>query len=409
MDTSSTPPATPGQSATTAFRTAPAHRTEAKFETESEAAEYNAISTFETTAPAPPRTNGAYPNPSPASNPPAVRALYGDLATGELYGELPLVGPVNWSRVLNDAGGASLAIPLSFNIDPRFQWRQAVVWIEDDGLIVKGIIATALTGVDLRADRANLIGPGVYSYMSSDHITQTVTHTGTTADIARRLLESPARAIRLQLSRPNDSNATVTTRRIDGHKFEPVAKAVADLADEANGFDFIDTYHRDQTGPIAVWQPVRKNGQIRSTVFEIGANVEHVSGEIDGSAMIDTALAIGSSNDTDTPSALVSAGRPGVPYTGRSSHTDVTDPTILRARGELELARGAQPITRPKVQLHPGAFPPGSHELGDIIELRGGHGLYQPAGRYRIIQESTTATTGQTLTTATLAPEALYE
>ena len=402
MATATTTFTTSGQSATTTFST-----TE---EPGGPIGDGFVVSDFQTAHAPPPLATGAYPNPAPPSNESNLRVFYGDLGTGELWGELAPIGATTWTRTLNAAGSASIPIALDVELADEFQWRRTAVWIEEDGELVKGIIAEALTGVDLAQNRGTLTGPGIYSFMSHQHVDHTFDYFDRPSEIARGVLAGPAADIRLEIADDNSTFPGKVARNTEAAKFESVAKVVADLVTEAKGFDFIDRYRRDPDGPTAIWQPVRKNGQTRSTVFHIGANVEHAGGEIDATSLVDEAIAVGASNDDDTPHIRVNGNSTAaVRFEARTSHSDTSDTNVLRERANLELARGRNVTIRPSVRIHPGALPVGSWELGDLIDLRGGYGIYQPEGRYRIIETSATADKGQTLTTATLAPAEVFD
>lgn len=368
-----------------------------------------ATSTFDTAHPAP-ITAGGYPTPAQPSNPSPLRVFYGSLHTGELWGELPVAGPMTWTRTLSAAGGASIPIALDTELADQFKWRETAVWVEEHGRIQKGIIATALTGIDVAANRATLVGPGLYDYFNWRLVFRTRAFRSPATNIAEYYLRGPAAAIRMGLGAPAETGAqlAVTT---EGSKFETVAKVVDDLAASANGFDHIDQYDRDDDGrPFAIWQPVSRTGRIRDVALEIGGNVQHAAGEVDASGTVDRVLAVGAANDDDTPTGLARIDRNAdIPYTLRTAHTDTDDPTILRARADHDLARGSQPAIRPTVRLIPGALPADTWELGDLVDLRGGYGLYQPAGRYRIVATSTTASKGQTITDVSLAQAELFE
>lgn len=348
----------------------------------------------------------SYDYNAPASNRPGHRILYGDLRTGKLYGELMPVGTVSWVRTLNESGTASIPIALDTILDDAFEWRQTAIWIEVEGTIRKGIIAQALTSIDLANNRATIVGPGILDYFEHRHINYSHTWTAPAVQIAREVLSVPANSLRVELD--DATFGAPVTRSAVWTKQEPVAKFVADLVADSEGFDVVDRYHfADDGSPSAIWTPLRKSGRYTNLTFDLGVNCEHAGGSIDASAKIDKAIAVGAGNDADTPVASLTGYTNGAPFEARSSHSDITDPTILASRAALDLRRGSDVATRPVIRLLPGVDL--DWYLGDRVGLRGGHGLYQPAGEYRIVQESTTLDSAQTITALSLAPLTLFE
>lgn len=351
-----------------------------------------------------------YPHYAPPSTSSPLRILYGNLRTGDLYGELGTVAPTTWTRVLNAAGNLTVTVPLDTVLDPDFEKKQGAIWVVDGTTVRKGGTWDAVTGIDITNNTATLVAVGFWDYFKHRHILSDFAVTDDASTIAAGVMSNAAHSIRLELA-PNNYPLGALTRNYVGWKAEQIAKAVGDLAAQADvGFDHHDRYLMDDTGrPQAVWQPTTNRGRPRGLILELGANCDLASATDDATSYADTVISIGAGNNANTPINIQSdiTGL-NVPYEYKRTHSDVTDGTTLTNRGAQDLNRRRQPVNRPHVILDPITGPAFDEwDIGDTVELRGGHGLYDATGDYRIIAETSTA--DDTIeTTLTLAPLALF-
>ena len=168
-----------------------------------------------------------------------LRAVYGDLRTGKLLGQLPLTAAA-YSDVFNGAGNLSVTVPLvvndgrgPFDLEP---WN-STLWIFEGTQPLKGgiFLQRQVTG-----ETVTFTGEGFHAYLRRRHVLDGLTLDDDQAAIATALAGPPLEAIGIDIEAPN--TGVTRQRTYPAWENRNVAEAFEQLAAVDNGFDFRYTH-----------------------------------------------------------------------------------------------------------------------------------------------------------------------
>ncbi|MFE2409840.1 hypothetical protein ACFXDE_16005 [Kitasatospora sp. NPDC059408] len=359
------------------------------------------------------------------------RILFVEFVSGDVWGELPAL-EVNFSRVLNAPGEASVKVPLTGPAVRGLPWQalqpwRVLVYVQRGQQILWGgpLVSYA---ADLSSETMTLNAQGLWAYYRRRFITEDrVFLARDQALIARDLIrdfgDGTGNLVRSSGPKALTFDDTYLTgvvrdRSYWRYEWKGVGQMVEDLAQLKDGFDFrLD--HFWQNGRIVnrfVFGP--PTGDPTDFVLEHGANCTVSGISADGTAITTEAVVTGAGDGADQ---LVSSwydllhetdGSRRIPrLTSVQSRVDVTVPATLTAYAQQAIAEGSVPIVIPAVQLHPHAFPSvGDLQVGQLASVRAKVGDWPGhSGRFKVTEIShKVSDTGAAETRLALAPGEVF-
>ncbi len=347
------------------------------------------------------------------------RVLYADVATGLIHGELPLAA-LSWSRVLNGAGHIAARIPLDVGYSDigltqtNLLPGRTALWVERGGVIVKGGIIVGYPTLNLATNSVDIEAQGFHAYYRR-RVLRATKHWFDTEQltIAKELVDVAAADIRVETA--SMTSGVVRTRRYPWWTFQNIGQAVEQLANTDDGFDFHHEYRWDNTTglPTALWTPIYpKTGRDTNIVFDVDANCDYSSVQVDGTGLGNTVITVGAGEgdatvfDVQTDGGQLAAFPP---YEDVNSYTDVVRLETLQEHGRERLKRIAQPITRARVTVRRDAGPQiGTFQPGDRVTFRASQGWWEETGTYRIVGYNVSMGSGEEVVTVDLAPLVVF-
>lgn len=327
------------------------------------------------------------------------RYLLTNVLTGVRLAELPLES-ASYSHVLNAPGafsgvlGLKQPAKLEGVLRTSINLGQVAVYVERDGVIVWGGMLWT-SDADLDAGILALAGEGFHSYFRRRALRaqKVYVQQDQTTQIAKDLIDwaqsIPGGTIGVSTS---DVAATGVLRDRTYEAFERkwIGAEIEALAALDSGFDF--RYEsRWNAGAIQtrLLTQYPATGRPTEIVLEVGKQLAKAGVKTDATSLATNVDAIGAGEGDLGLIATVSDPALLAAYPMLDdvvSFTDVTELPTLDAHARKRLRRGAAPVVIPAVEWQPGLEPVvGSFLPGDIVTVRGSHGIAQVDGRFRVI------------------------
>ena len=333
------------------------------------------------------------------TNPVTYRVLFQDVLSGVIHGELP-AEKFSYTNTLNTPGSASVTIGLNpsvarVNRNTIVTGGATAVYIERNSRFVwSGLVWDGQA--DFAAGTLELKCEGWLSYFRLRHYHATTAFAqADQADIARALIQHAGQygdGSRLGMIEYGIAKTGVKRdRTYKGSEHKSIGEAVEQLAAVINGFDFsFDTTWRgdDLITTFNVHYPAI--GRSRPVTLEQGRNCDITGASIGGKSVITHAFTLGAGDGADQ--VWASAGGPSKVFPrleSVESFSDIKEYGTLKAKAEERARIGASPIVLPSIELYPDSAPGlDDFDLGDALTVRGGHGLVEIDGMWRITEVS---------------------
>lgn len=319
------------------------------------------------------------------------RLLHSEAVSGELLGELPLLG-VDASDELNGAGRFTASMPLD-DVD-TLATGSTVVYLDRDGVILwSGVVWTA--AADYGAGTMTIGGEGLGSYYRKRLITFTTTFSGVEQTAMATNVLSIVEGYGNGLGVVGVPLATGVTRdrTTDANEAKPVGEFIEQLGAVNDGFDIRWRARWDAGVPVReLLFDYPPDGRLLDLVFEVGVNCAVLDYSEDAVDMANYVLGLGAGEGRDKLRRIQSTpvGGTSIPqFDAAVSHLDVTVAGTLDGHVARRLQRGANPVRRVRLQLVPGTVPvPGSFDVGDRVYVRARRGWMNVADYFRIVEIS---------------------
>jgi hypothetical protein len=328
---------------------------------------------------------------------PAYRYLVGDLnpSSGNgLRDEVPF-STVRFSRILNRPGGFAATIPLRHpkatraNLDPG----RTAVHVERDGVIVwSGVLWTARASVEGAA--LDVGGEGWWSYFRRRRLRATKAYAAQDQLAIARDLVNWAQAQQggnVGVVVGSETSGVVRDRTYWHYERKPIGEAVEQLAAVEDGFDFaVDVAYEAGVIVKRLRLHYPRRGRITPLVWDLGANLEGLSQEVDAAraANVVDALGAGEGDSMLIATAADTSQLASYPLLEDTvSLKDVSGPATLQAHAALELANRARPATTLPTLLARQANPDtalGTFLEGDSVRVKASDGWVAVDARMRV-------------------------
>ena len=348
-------------------------------------------------------------DPNNLACPPAtstLRAMWGDLRTGRLLGQFPLIG-ATYSDIYNGAGAIGVTVPLVGPKPIRLEPWRSTLWIEENGKLLKGGIFFSR---QVDGDTVTFTGEGFHSYLRRRHILSSLELDADQSSIAAEIVGPALDDIRADLEAP--LTGVTRVRNYPSWENKNVAEAFEQLAAVDNGFDFRWSHdYRDDGTPGTTLEI-----DYPATGRQTGVTYEHLVGGIeieglatDGSIVANTGIASGVSNDADTP-RFVHSDQAGlsryVPLETVDSYGSVSSLATLAAHARRNVQRRRQPRNSATVVYR---GPDRGERVGDRARIKYNYGIVSEDFEARITEKAPDWTDGQRSTRLTVAPIEAFE
>lgn len=330
------------------------------------------------------------------------RYLLTNVLTGARLAELPLES-ASFSHVLNAPGAFSgtlgLRQPAKLEeiLRTSLNLGQVALYVERDGVIVWGGMLWT-SDADIDAGTLTLAGEGFHSYFRRRalRVQKIYTQQDQTTQIAKDLIDW-AQSIGGGTIGVVTSDVAATgvlrDRTYEAFERKNIGAEVEALAALDGGFDF--RYESRWLSGVGSTIQTRfltsfpATGRPTEIVLEVGKQLAKASVKTDATALATNVDAIGAGEGdlgliaTVSDPALLGA----YPMLDDViSFTDVSELPTLDAHARKRQRRGAAPVVLPAMEWEPGLEPVvGSFLPGDIVTVRGSHGIAKVDGRFRVI------------------------
>lgn len=323
------------------------------------------------------------------------RALFGDVRTGQILGELPITA-LAWGDVLNGAGTVTATIPIvqpNPTITPgSLAPRETTLWVEENGEYVMGgiLLTTAISG-----DSMTLAATGFFDYLRRRTISNTRKYNGVDQlAIAQELAGVYGGPVGVSYYTPG--SGVLRDRNWYWWESKNVGEEISRLAATEDGFDFRFIYPRDvDNSPRIVFETLYP-----ATGTDTGLILEHerkgvtvLGYEQDAVDVTNTAITVGAGNDKDTV-RHIGVSNEGlaryVPLETVFTHSSVINQATLVEHAGRHLARTSKPIARAKVKVVSHEHGPVGYKTGDIATVRANVGLMNLDRKMRIMSMNVT-------------------
>lgn len=338
-----------------------------------------------------------------------------DARSGAIVGDpLPVVNGLSYGEALNDAGSASVTVPmLAADPDTLVCGVSGIAILRDSLPVWGGIVWTA--DADLEAGTLALGAGGYHSY-----------YRGRKLEDGYQSTVDQAAHLRAWFSYANGTNGIATdtalvanTGRVrerlwTQYELKPIAEAIEELAEDADGFNF-------RYVPYVSGNSIRHRVLISNRggnplpfalTHTVNCDITRVS--YDSSAMCTRAYAVGA--DTGNGARLVGVQENADLATLMAARERVvtwsdvkTTETLLDKAAAMILA-GAEPVAIPSLTLYPGEFSPTDFVPGDSGAVQADYGYVRLLADYVLTERATSVdTNGTEITTLSLANKGLFD
>ncbi|MGY5131279.1 hypothetical protein ACWGJW_02460 [Streptomyces nigrescens] len=294
-----------------------------------------------------------------------------DARTGKVIATLPVTG-ISYTNTLNDAGSASVGIPLNCpeaNPLSLTAGKSGLAILRDDVPVWGGLLWTLSADIDQNVLTLN--ASGYHSYYKGRAL---VTGYNRKADQAHLLAD--------WINFANDSGGIGTdttrltttgrnrTRKWTEYEFKNIAEAIEELAEDAGGFNFRYEPYWTQNGRIGhrILKTLRGGDSTPcALVHRENCTVTQVS--YDSSVMATNTYAIGADNGNGTKLLGSAANLPLSATMPRkvvvTTFSDVKASPELFDKANAMLSVGSAPIAIPSLTVYPGVCSPADFVPGD--------------------------------------------
>ena len=312
--------------------------------------------------------------------------------------ELPFES-ATYGHVLNAPGafqgtmGLEQPPKLAAVLQEQLQLGQVSIWVERDGVIVFGGILWT-SDADIDAGTITYAGEGWHSYFRRRVLrARKVYVQQDQVTIAKDLLNYAQAfgggSIGVWTADAAPSGV-LRDRTYEAFERKNIGEAIEQLAAVENGFDFRYESQYDQVGNLGVrfLTSYPPTGRHTEYVLEVGKQLSQLNIKTDATTLATNVDAVGAGEGDIKLLATVSdPGLLGVypMLDDVVSFTDVSEQPTLTAHARKRLQQGSSPVVIPEVEWDPSLEPIiGSFLTGDIVTVRGGAGLAQVDGLFRI-------------------------
>lgn len=345
------------------------------------------------------------------------RVLYTNLVSGDILGELP-VRDFSVSEALNAPGAFSLTLPLEHSSVSASDIVPAAtgVYFERDGVILWGGILWT-TRADVAANTMEMAGEGFLSYFRRRFIASTLTYSATYQENIAKGLIDHAQTVAggdIGVQTASVSSGKQRDRTYLASERKNIGEAIEQLANVDDGFDFAFTTSWSGGSIVTNFETTYPdNGRSTNYVFEMGSNVLFMEVTKDGTTMSTVSEAIGAGIGDDALIATKTKPTLHATYPRLEvvqSFSDVRIFTTLQDHAQQRLNRGSRPMEIIRLQVYPDTYPGvGVFSVGDLVKVRGSHGLVSVNGTYRIMAYSLSVpTSGAELVEVHLVPKEVF-
>jgi hypothetical protein len=312
--------------------------------------------------------------------------------------ELPFES-ATYSHVLNAPGafsgtmGLQQPAKLAAVLTEQLQLGQVSLWVERDGVIVWGGILWT-SDADIDAGTITYAGEGWHSYFRRRTLRARKVYLAQdqTTQIAKNLIDYAQSFLGGSIG--VDTSGVAATgvlrdRTYEAFERKNIGEAVDQLATVENGFDFrYDSIYDNGNLSVRFLTSYPPTGRHTEIVLEVGKQLAALGIKTDATSLATNVDAIGAGEGDIKLLATVSdPGLLGIypMLDDVVSFTDVSEQATLTGHARKRLAQGASPVVIPNVEWDPSLEPViGSFLAGDIVTVRGGMGIAQLDGPFRI-------------------------
>lgn len=326
----------------------------------------------------------------------SYRYLLADVLTGDLLAEIPFES-ATFSHVLNAPGAftGTLALkqPLSLQavLSTSLNYGKVAMYVERDAVIVWGGMLWA-DAPDFENGTVDVSGEGWHSYFRRRVLRARKIYAAAdqTTGIAKDLIDYAQGVAGGDIG--VDTSGVAATgvlrdRTYEAFERKNIGEAVEQLAAVDDGFDF--RYDSSwSSGSIVTRFLTQYPNTGRATNFVFEGQLSSLKMTRDASSLATNVDAMGAGEGDLRLIATVSDPSLLGVYPVLDdvvSNTDVSVLATLDSQARQRLTRGKAPIVIPSIDVDPSADPTiGSYIPGDIVRVRGGYGLAEVDGLFRV-------------------------
>jgi hypothetical protein len=335
----------------------------------------------------------------------SYRYLLADALSNSLLAEVPFES-ATFSHVLNAPGAFSGTLGLKQPTSVQTVLKpllspstsslgKLALYVERDGVIVWGGMPWT-SEPDIDAGTMTLNGEGFLSYFRRRVLRakKVYVQQDQTTQIAKDLINWAQSVTGGNIG--VDTTGVAATgvlrdRTYEAFERKNIGQAVEELAAVDNGFDFrFDSTWNGTSILTRFLTSFPNTGRQTQFVLEVGAQLSNLNIKTDGTSLATNVDVIGAGEgDIGLIATVSDPGLIGVyPILDDvESHTDVSERPTLEAYARKRLVRGKRPIVIPEVEVDPALEPVlGSYVVGDIMRVRGGYGLAEIDGQFRVTE-----------------------
>jgi hypothetical protein len=306
-----------------------------------------------------------------------------------------------YSHVLNAPGafqgtlGLQQPAKLASVLQTQLQLGQVSLWVERDGVIVWGGILWT-SDADIDGGTITYAGEGWHSYFRRRTLRAKKVYTQQDQVAIAKDLLNYAQSFTGGSIGVWTADAALTgvlrDRTWEAFERKNIGQAIDELAAVENGFDFRYESQYDQVGNLGIrfltqYPPTGHHTEI---VLEVGKQLATMNVKTDATSLATNVDAIGAGEGDIKLLATISDPALLAIYPMLDdvvSFTDVSVQATLTAHARKRLIQGSTPVVIPEVEWDPSLEPViGSFLAGDIVTVRGGVGLAQVDGLFRVTQ-----------------------
>lgn len=290
------------------------------------------------------------------------------------------------------------------------------IYIERDGVIQWGGILWT-TQADVGSNTLTLAGEGFLSYFRRRVIRANLVYSDEYQEnIAAALIEHAQNVSGgdISVSTSTVSDGFLRDRTYLADERKSVGEALEQLAAVNEGFDFAfsSSWNADEIETSFV-TTYPNTGRVTEHVFEMGSNVSLLSQARDGTLVVTSSEAIGAGLADEAIIELASDEGMHSTYPRLEevqTFTDIRYRSTLQAHASLRLQRGSEPVQTIRLNVFSDTVPKlGSYVVGDLVRVRGEHGLVSVDGTFRIMEIGVSVSTdGTEGVSMSLVPKELF-